>query len=169
MNNCDEYFEQDSQEYDPDVLLTTLKKYKGQTSDSNRGPSAADMPAELKALLGLHSTGGRTEKLPKGPELQPPKGAGAKDQGSKGSAEPARPDESAHLDFWAYSLVDLEKQSHTCYDSICCYKTRYDTTNICYDNTNTSYDNNNTRYDSICHDDIRFVNTRYVNICYDII
>ncbi|CAG9485288.1 unnamed protein product [Plasmodium vivax] len=92
--NCDEYFEQDSQEYDPNVLLTTLKKYKGQTSDSNRGPSAADMPAELKALLGLHSTGGRTEKLPKGPELQPPKGAGAKDQGSKGSAEPARPDES---------------------------------------------------------------------------
>ncbi|CAI7721719.1 Plasmodium vivax Vir protein, putative [Plasmodium vivax] len=94
MNNCDEYFEQDSQEYDPNVLLTTLKKYKGQTSDSNRGPSAADMPAELKALLGLHSTGGRTENLPKGPELQPPKGAGAKDQGSKGPAEPARPDES---------------------------------------------------------------------------
>ncbi|CAI7717545.1 Plasmodium vivax Vir protein, putative [Plasmodium vivax] len=94
MNNCDEYFEQDSQEYDPNVLLTTLKKYKGQTSDSNRGPSADDMPAELKALLGMRSTGGRTENLPKGPELQPPKGAGAKDQGSKGPAEPARPDES---------------------------------------------------------------------------
>ncbi|CAI7718051.1 Plasmodium vivax Vir protein, putative [Plasmodium vivax] len=92
--NCDEYFEQDSQEYDPNVLLTTLKKYKGQTSDSNRGPSADDMPAELKALLGMRSTGGRTENLPKGPELQPPKGAGAKDQGSKGPAEPARPDES---------------------------------------------------------------------------
>ncbi|CAI7719835.1 Plasmodium vivax Vir protein, putative [Plasmodium vivax] len=93
-NYCDEYYEQDSKDYDPNVLLTTLKKYKGQTSDSNRGPSADDMPAELKALLGMRSTGGRTENLPKGPELQPPKGAGAKDQGSKGPAEPARPDES---------------------------------------------------------------------------
>ncbi|CAI7718619.1 Plasmodium vivax Vir protein, putative [Plasmodium vivax] len=94
MNNCDEYFELDSKDYDPNDLLTTLKKYKGQTSDSNRGTSADDMPAELKALLGMRSTGGRTENLPKGPELQPPKGAGAKDQGSKGPAEPARPDES---------------------------------------------------------------------------
>nr|CAB96702.1 vir12 [Plasmodium vivax] len=92
--NCDEYYEQDSKDYDPNVLLTTLKKYKGQTSDSNRGPSADDMPAELKALLGMRSTGGRTENLPKGPELQPPKGAGAKEPGSKGPAEPARPDES---------------------------------------------------------------------------
>ncbi|CAI7719421.1 Plasmodium vivax Vir protein, putative [Plasmodium vivax] len=94
MNNCDEYYEQDSKDYDPNVLLTTLKKYKGQTSDSNRGPSADDMPAELKALLGMRSTGGRTENLPKGPELQPPKGAGAKEPGSKGPAEPARPGES---------------------------------------------------------------------------
>ncbi|CAG9482010.1 unnamed protein product [Plasmodium vivax] len=92
--NCDEYFEQDSKAYDPNDLLTTLKKYKGQTLDSNRGPSADDMPPELKAFLAMRSTGGRTENLPKGPELQPPKGAGAKDQGSKGSAELARPDGS---------------------------------------------------------------------------
>ncbi|SCO70953.1 Plasmodium vivax Vir protein, putative [Plasmodium vivax] len=32
-NYCDEYYEQDSKDYDPNVLLTTLKKYKGQTSD----------------------------------------------------------------------------------------------------------------------------------------
>ncbi|EDL42557.1 variable surface protein Vir12, truncated, putative, partial [Plasmodium vivax] len=92
--NCDEYFEQDSKAYDPNVLLTTLKKYKGQTLDSNRGPSADDMPPELKAFLAMRSTGGRTENLPEVPELQPPKGAGAKDQGSKGSAELARPDVS---------------------------------------------------------------------------
>ncbi|CAG9476351.1 unnamed protein product [Plasmodium vivax] len=94
VGNCDEYYELDSKDYDPNDLLTTLKKYKGQTSVINRGPSAADMPPELKAFLAMRSTGGRTENLPKGPELQPPKGAGAKDQGSKGPAEPARPDES---------------------------------------------------------------------------
>ncbi|CAI7724080.1 Plasmodium vivax Vir protein, putative [Plasmodium vivax] len=94
MGNCDEYYEQDSKDYDPNVLLTTLKKYKGQTLDRNGGPSAADMPPELKALLGMHNTGGKAGKLPMGPELQPPKGAGAKDQGSKGSAELARPDGS---------------------------------------------------------------------------